>query len=105
MKNKFMQTTVGTFLALLMLFGATQIFVTGQESEPGNLLEEQGERSGQSIGGAWQTVVTQRNCQTGLLVSVGRGLITFHEGGTLSETLGSGRNPSSGQTRSPGHGV
>ncbi len=101
MKNKFMQTIGGTFLALLMLFAGTQIFVSGQESETSDSLEEQTERSQRNIVGAWRTAVTLRNCQTGLPVSpVGRGLITFHEGGTLSEF-----NLGPGQNRSPGHGV
>ena len=100
MKNTFLKTTIGTFLALLMLFGAAQIFVSGQESEQGDLQEEQAERARPSIEGAWRTAVTLRNCQTGLPVGgVGRGLITFHEGGTLSEFNGS---PA---IRSPGHGV
>ncbi len=96
-----MQTIGGTFLALLMLFAGTQIFVSGQESETSDSLEEQTERSQRNIVGAWRTAVTLRNCQTGLPVSpVGRGLITFHEGGTLSEF-----NLGPGQNRSPGHGV
>ncbi|MEJ7699708.1 MAG: hypothetical protein WKF71_08715 [Pyrinomonadaceae bacterium] len=66
MKSKFMQTTIGTFLALLMLFGVTQIFVSGQESETGNSPEEQAERSRDILVGAWRTAVTLRNCQTGL---------------------------------------
>ena len=101
MKNTFLKTTVGTFLALLMLFGAAQIFVSGQESEQGDLQEEQAERSRQDIVGAWRTAITLVNCQTGLPVSpVGRGLFTFHEGGTLSEF-----NLGPGQSRSSGHGV
>jgi len=103
MKNKFLKTTVGTFLALLMLFGCTQFFVSGQESETGGSREEQTERSQRNIVGAWRTVVTQRNCQTGLpLAPASRGLITFNEGGTLSEYNSPGPNPS---VRSPGHGV
>ena len=99
MKSKFMQTTVGTFLALAMLFGVTQIFVSGQEIETGDLPDVQTERQG--IVGAWRTAITLRNCQTGLPLGPGsRGLITFHEGGTLSEF-----NLGPGQNRSPGHGV
>ncbi len=101
MKSKFMQTIGGTFLALLMLFGFTQISVSGQESEPGDVPEEQTERLRDGIVGAWRTAVQLRNCQTGLPVGgVGRGLFTFHEGGTLSEF-----NFGPGQNRSPGHGV
>ena len=104
MKNTFLKTTVRTFLALLMLFGCTQFFVSGQESETGNSPEEQIERARPSIVGAWRTAVTLRNCQTGLPVApVGRGLLTFNKGGTLSEyNAGPGSSPA---MRSPGHGV
>ena len=98
-----MQTIVGTFLALAMLFAGAQIFVSGQESEKGASLEEQGERSRDGIVGAWRTVVTPRNCQTGLPVApASRGLLTFNEGGTLAEYNSPGQNPA---LRSPGHGV
>ncbi len=104
MKNKYMQTTVGTFLALLMLFGFTQIFVSGQESETSDLQEKQAERSRDSLVGAWRTAVTRLNCQTGEpLAPASRGLFTFNEGGTLSEyNAGPGSTPA---MRSPGHGV
>ncbi len=103
MKNKFLKTTVGTFLALLMLFGCTQFFVSGQESETSDSLEKQTERSQRNIVGAWRTAITPLNCQTGLPVApVGRGLITFNEGGTLSEYNSPGPNPA---VRSPSHGV
>jgi hypothetical protein len=104
MKNTFLKTTVGTFLALVMLFAGTQIFVSGQESETGDSPEEQTERIGQGIEGAWRTAVTPRNCQTGLPVApVIRGLFTFNEGGTMAEYgIGPGQSPA---LRSPGHGV
>ena len=98
-----MQTIGGTFLALLMLFAGTQIFVSGQASEKGDT-PEPSERSGQSIEGVWRTAVTPRNCQTGLpLAPAFRGLFTFNEGGTMSEYgIGPGQSPA---LRSPGHGV
>jgi len=104
MKNKFLKTTVGTFLALLMLFGVTQIFVSGQESETGNSPEEQIEGARQGIVGAWRTAVTLRSCQTGLPVAPAfRGLFTFNQGGTMAEYgIGPGASPA---LRSPGHGV
>jgi hypothetical protein len=87
-----------------MLFGFTQISVLGQESKTSNSPEEQTEHSQRNIVGAWRTAVTLRNCQTGLPVSpVGRGLLTFNEGGTLSEYNGSPALPPA--MRSPGHGV
>jgi len=105
MKSKLMQTIGRTFLALLMLFGVTQIFVSGQASEKGDLQEEQSERARQSIEGVWRTAVTQRNCQTGLPLAPAafRGLFTFNKGGTMSEYgIGPGLSPA---LRSPGHGV
>jgi len=104
MKNTFLKTTVGTFLALLMLFGCTQFFVSGQESETSDSLEERTERSQRNIVGVWRTVVTSRSCQTGLPVApTFRGLITFNQDGTMSESsVASGQTPA---LRSLSHGV
>jgi len=74
MKNTFLKTTVGTFLALLMLFGCTQFFVSGQESEPRDSVEKQTERSQRNIVGVWRTAVTRvivkRACRSRLLLEV-----------------------------------
>lgn len=95
-----MQTIGGTFLALLMIFGATQILVSGQEKESG-LREPSFENSRRSIKGVWQTTVTQRNCQTGDVIRTFRGLSAYHAGGTMSETSAA-LGPA---LRSPGYGV
>ena len=82
-----MQTTAGTFLALMMLFGATQIFVSGQKNDSNDsdtLMSRS--NNARSIEGVWQTTVTQRNCQTGSVIRTFRGLSTYHFGGTMSET-------------------
>lgn len=57
-----------------------------------------------TIAGVWRTVVTPRNCQTGLPVAPSfAGLFTFNKGGTMSEYgISSGLSPA---LRSPGHGV
>lgn len=56
-----------------------------------------------SISGAWRTVVTPENCQTGVPFTPLNGLFTFNEGGTMSEFgIGPGQSPA---LRSPGHGV
>lgn len=56
-----------------------------------------------TIQGAWRTVITGVNCQTGVPLGSLPGLFTFNEGGTLSEFgIGPGSNPA---LRSPGHGV
>lgn len=99
-----MRTTAGTFLAILMLFGAAQISVSGQEKTDGYFPEPIGQSIQRSIEGVWRTSVTLRNCQTGLPVAPAiKGLFTFHNGGTMSEYgIGPGQTPA---LRSPGHGI
>jgi hypothetical protein len=56
-----------------------------------------------TIRGAWRTVVTPRNCQTGDAILTLAGLFTFNQGGTMSEFgIGPGSSPA---LRSPGHGI
>jgi hypothetical protein len=56
-----------------------------------------------TIRGAWRTVVTPRNCQTGDAILTLAGLFTFNQGGTMSEYgIGPGSSPA---LRSPGHGI
>ena len=93
MKNKRMQTIVGTFLGLLMLIIGTQTLVFGQENKTN------GQQSSALVG-VWRNTITLRNCQTGNQIATFQGLLTFHEGGTMSEF--GGINP---VLRSPGHGV
>lgn len=101
MKNKLMTMIAGTFLALLMIFVSAQIYVSAQEKE-NNSDQKTSENSRKSLVGAWETVVTPRNCQTGVPVASNfQSLVTFNDGGTLAE-FAAGGNPSQ---RSPGHGV
>ncbi len=92
MKNTFLKTTVGTFLALLMLFGGTQL-VSAQDGEGQDRLE-----------GVWRVRTTPRNCVTGVPIPTTpfEFLFTFHKGGTMSASL---QNTTITITRSPGHGL
>ena len=55
-----------------------------------------------TLTGVWQTTLTPRNCLTGAPVAPDfQGLITYNDGGTLSE-FAAGGNPI---LRGPGHGV
>lgn len=93
MKNKIMQTIVGTFLGLLMLVVGTQIFVFGQENGING-------QAGPTLVGVWKITFQPRNCMTGNPVSSpGQGLSVFNEGGTMMESAG---NPA---LRSPGYGI
>ena len=56
----------------------------------------------QQIEGAWLVQVTLRNCATNASMGSFNSLVSFHEGGTLSETTSS-PGFAAGQ-RSPGHG-
>lgn len=95
-----MQTIGGTFLGLLLLFGCTQVFVSGQDSQKSEArLSKEG--FGPGIEGVWLTTVTQLNCQTGVTVRTVQGLLTFHNDGTIAETS----TVSSPAFRSPGHGL
>lgn len=59
--------------------------------------------SDQTIRGVWRTIVTVRNCQSGDALLTFSGLLTFNQGGTMSEYgVGPGSSPA---RRSPGHGV
>ena len=93
MKNRFMQIIVGTFLGLLMLFGGTQL-VSAQD----------GEGKERKLEGVWRTVVTPRNCVTGVPIPTAafEALFTFHKGGTLSAWF---QNSTITITRSPSHGI
>ena len=87
-----MQTIGRTFLALLMLFGGTQL-VSAQDGEGQERLE-----------GVWQVTTTPRNCVTGVPIPTTpfEFLFTFHKGGTMSASL---QNLTITITRSPGHGL
>ena len=99
-----MQTIIGTFLALVMLIGATQIFVAGQDSENSGVLLGQDERFGRTIEGVWRARITPRNCVTGVPIPTAafEALFTFHKGGTMSAWT---QNNVITVTRSPAHGL
>ena len=94
----------GIALAVITVLTMTVLSVSAQ-----NIPAEQSSASSnareRTIEGVWRTVVTARNCQTGLpVLGVSlRGLFTFNKGGTMSEFgVGPGSSPA---LRSPGHGV
>lgn len=100
MKNKFMRASVKTFLGLLLLFGGMQSSVSAQGSEQ-NKLRLFDEGYGPGIEGVWRTTITQLNCQTGVVIRISKGLVTFAVGGTIAETS----NALPPAFRSPGHGL
>ena len=91
MKTRTLKQTCSS--ALIVIAGLTVAFsfASAQAPEP-------------TIEGAWRTMVTPVNCQTGDPVGPPfPGLFTFNKGGTMSEYgIGPGSSPA---LRSPGHGV
>ena len=85
-------------LAVITALTMTVSIVSGQ-----TISSASSNASERTIAGAWRTVVTPRNCQTGAPAPSFRGLFTFNEGGTMSEYgISPGLSPA---LRSPGHGV
>src|SRR5690349_15644615 len=90
------RTLVVMFTIVTALTMAVSV-VSGQQSSVSSNAQER------TIVGAWRTVITGRNCQTGDPLGSFPGLFTINEGGTMSEYgIGPGSSPA---LRSPGHGV
>ena len=100
MKNTFLKPIFVIALAMMTAFTITFSVVSGQVAT-----EEQSPDSlnvpARPIVGVWRNTVTIRNCQTGNQIITFQSLLTFHEGGTMSE-FGASVSPA---LRSPGHGV
>ena len=94
---------IGAALEILMLTVFSQVLVFGQEAKEQTSSDSINSRE-RTIEGVWRTQITPINCQTGvpLLPFTIPGLLTYHQGGTMSETTAVPSGPSS---RSPGHGV
>jgi hypothetical protein len=90
-------------LAVITALTVTVFIVSGQNIQANQSSASSNARE-RTIVGAWRTVVTPRNCQTGAPVATPfPGLFTFQEGGTMSESgVGPGSSPA---LRGPGHGV
>ncbi len=92
-KTRILKLTCGSALMAIAALTVAFSFASGQTAE----------RTPQ---GVWRTMVTPVNCQTGQPVAPAfPGLLSFNEGGTMSEY---GINSAQGQTpalRSPSHGV
>jgi len=96
MKTRTLKQTCST--ALIVIAALTIAFSFASAQAPERTMSER------TIQGAWRTMVTPVNCQTGdPLGPPFAGLFTFNKGGTMSEYgIGPGSSPA---LRSPGHGV
>ena len=96
MKTRTLKQTCSS--ALIVIATLTVAFSFASAQAPERTMSER------TIQGAWRTIVTRVNCQTGDPVGPPfAGLFTFNKGGTMSEYgIGPGGSPA---LRSPGHGV
>lgn len=99
---KLKKQTLVIALALITVLTTTSLVVSAQNKQDSSDLSYALERT---IEGAWRTLVTPRNCQTGDPIPVPPipGLFTFNKGGTMAEYgIAPGQTPA---LRSPGHGL
>ena len=102
MRQQLLRQVCSAALATLLTLTFTQIPVSAQDKSNDARSEQNGSSNSRerTIEGVWRTQITPRDCQTGepLLPFTPQGLITYHKGGTMSET-------SDAASRGPGHGV
>jgi len=102
MKYTFVKM-IGAALAILMLTVFSQVLVYGQEAKEESSSDSSKARE-RTIEGVWRIQITPIDCQTRLpfLPFTIPGLLTYHQGGTMSTTVAIPGGPA---LRSPGHGV
>jgi hypothetical protein len=91
MKKQTLKALGGASLAILMLAGFTQVWVSAQ----GKYVNEQG------LVGSWNVTVSLRDCETGTVFVSFPAMNTYNQGGTMQQAA----VPEPGATALPGHGV
>lgn len=91
MKNQFIKVIGGAALAILILMIFVQVWVSAQ----GNAQNDKG------LIGSWNVQVTIRDCQTGTAFVSFPAMMTYHEGGTMTEAA----NDATPLLRTGGQGV
>jgi hypothetical protein len=104
MKRTLKSVYVATLVSMLVLAGT--FFLTHTRGVKAQKAEEQegrdrSESQARKLEGTWRVQVTIRICQTGAEIRTFPSLLTFAEGGTLTETT----SAASPALRGPGHGV
>ena len=105
MKSRFVKSIYGVALmSVLILVGAAFLAPTlGVKAQQQDKQEDQekSEGQGRKLEGTWRVQVTIRVCQTGVAIRTFPSLVTFAQGGTMTETT----SAASPALRGPGHGV
>ncbi len=97
MNTKYTKQTFVIVLAMMLTLAIVPTIAFGQDNADNQSIASPQDEQDNDLAGVWQTVVTFRDCKTGLPVGGFQALRTFIQGGTMSET-----NPS---FPSSGHGI
>jgi hypothetical protein len=102
MKTKNLMQTFVIALAMTATLTIGTSLVSGQDKADKQSADSAREEQSNTLEGTWQSVVTPRDCQTGVPAPFSfKALTTFMQGGTMSED---GLDPSS-PYRTTGHGI
>lgn len=101
MKNRILKAIGGASLAILMLAGFAQVWVSAQDKSSEPLKNEGQNGNEQGLVGSWDVQVTIRDCQTGTAFVSFPAMYTYNQGGTIQQTA----PPEPGSVFLPGHGV
>ena len=103
MKTRLAKSIYGVALvSVLILVGAAFLASTlGVKAQDKQEEQEKSEGQAKKLEGTWRVQVTIRVCQTGAEIRTFPSLVTFAQGGTMTETT----SAASPALRGPGHGV
>jgi hypothetical protein len=95
MKKQILKAIGGASLAILMLAGFAQVWVSAQDKSSELLQNEQG------LVGSWNLQVTLRDCNSGFPFVTFAAMNTYNQGGTTQQTA----IPGPEGPALPGHGI
>lgn len=103
MKSRILKSIHGVALVFVLTLAGAAFLTQGVKAQKPEGLERQEKSDSQAekLVGTWRVKVTIRVCQTGAEIITFPSLVTFAQGGTMTETT----SDTSPALRGPGHGV
>jgi hypothetical protein len=100
MKSRILKSVAGLALLLAVAISGAIFLTVGTVANANAERQESSESGARKLEGTWRVQVTLHDCQTGSTLRTFPALLTFAEGGTLTETT-TAFPPAA---RTPGHG-